>query len=141
MMRKVLLTFSRKANTTQKINGTTTNVTSASFQFQKIRIVVGINNQEISYPIGYVWASPRERMHTEDFVVEASDEYTVKIAVIAMNEEGQEVNFYQSTPTEVITPNQLPISQTFQLHEKGQGVGGIAGSLTGLVTFELRSRN
>ena len=115
-------------------------VISAEFPHPSIRIVARINKQSISYPVRFAWAVPQASMHTEDFLVEASDEYTVSISVIAMDENGRKVEFFQSDQIEVITPNQLPVTQTLHLHEKGDSGGG-AGPLKGSVTFQLRSRD
>jgi len=80
-----------------------------------VRTVVEVNGRAISYPTRVLTAEPGPGMSEETFVLESSDEYGVRVEVLAVSVDG-EVWRYVSQEVDVFGVSQLPVEATYDLY-------------------------
>lgn len=103
-----------------------------------VRVIAEVNGRGISYPTRALWAEPSPEMSPEAFPVEQSGQYRIRLEVLALDDEGQ-VNRFISQDVDVITAQQIPIENVYEVHSVGSDMVR-SGPVLGRVRYSLSDR-
>lgn len=108
-------------------------------QFSQIRVMAEVNGRGLSYPTRALWAEPGPEMSSEVFAIEKSDQYQVRLEVLALNGKDS-VTRFMSQRVDTINAQQLPVENVYELHEVG-GFMTRAGPVSGRVKYSLSDQS